>query len=251
MNRLVYGVGLASSGWDRPLPAGPAGCSTNVLRQDELAAAYSATILPEASPSTAYLLTYARVIEQLHRRGPFAPMRFGCQLADEAAIRNLLRARQDDFLTLLDEIAGCDEFGLRILSGVSEPLPEGVELRQSCESAFLTAEGAGGRYLSDRRQWYARRDARRQLAEAVAENFRAAFEGLYVRCQSAAAEAGSIASLSFLVRRKHQPRFHKKFRSLQATCSDKLLLTGPWPAYHFVALSGAEATPSPAALLGA
>lgn len=239
MKRLIYGVGLAASRWDRPLPAGPASSATNVLRQGELAAAYATAAVLEASPATACLLAYARVIEQLHRRGPFAPMRFGCQLADEGAIRNLLQVRQDEFLAMLDEITGCDEFGLRILCCGAEPLKEEPDLSTEGGGVSETAE-PGRSYLNDLRKRYARLDAQRHAEEQTATNYRKSFEGLYVRCQPAAAGECWTASLSFLVRRSNQPCFHQRFRALEAASSDKLLLTGPWPPYHFVALAGAE-----------
>lgn len=241
MNRLVYGVGLVAGHWERPLPTGPMGCATSVLCEGELAAAYSAFADPGPSPSAPYLIAYARVIEQLHRRGPFLPMRFACLLAGEAAIRELLRNRCSDFLAMLEEVTACDEFGLRILIDAAAPQAEELSLRATCVSAPGDSAGAGARYLADRHKGYAQRDARRRLAAATVERYRTAFEGLYVRCESdSAAEGASIASLSFLVRRKDQNRFRRMFRELQQHSGDKLLLTGPWPPYHFVALSRAE-----------
>lgn len=241
MNRMVYGVGFVSSAWRRPLPTGPVGLPTNLLCEGELAAAYADFAVADPNPSASYLLAYARVIEQLHRRGPFLPMRYACLLPSKDAISDLLRARRREFLAMLEDVSGCDEFGLRILAGAPAPLA-GTRCEPETPLSVEQAEGGpGARYLAGRQARYAQRDARRANAQDTAERFLAAFQGLYTSCRRAApVDSDSMVSLCFLVRRQCQGRFRKTFRELQQDISDKLLLTGPWPPYHFVAASAAD-----------
>lgn len=241
MNRLIYGVRFVSRRREPPLPRGPGDCETMLLCEGELAAAYSAIDGSAGRPATPQLLAYARVIEDLHRRGPFAPMRYGCLLADEAAIRELLRTRHADFLAMLEEITDCDEFGLRILPAIAGRMTENSRSAPSYVAALFASDHAGARYLAGRNQWYRQRDRDRRCAEAIAERCRTTFAGLYERCEhDDSATPGPIQSLSFLVRRQHQARFHAAFRELQQASAEKLLLTGPWPPYHFVALGRTE-----------
>lgn len=236
MKRLVYGIGLASGDWQSPLPLGPRRSPVDLLCEGELAAAFSGVADPCVSPSTPFLVAYAQVIEQLHRRGPILPMRYGCLLEGEAPIRDLLRVRRDDFLAALAEVDGCDEFGLRVLfdEKARQTNPSSCSGGTSL-FALSPARGAGARYLADRNKRYAEKDTRCEHAADAAERLRAAFQGLFVRCEhEPAADTASMASLYFLVRRENHGRFQAAFRDLQQKSADKLLLTGPWPPYHFV-----------------
>lgn len=240
MSRLVYGVGLASGAWRRPLPAGPLGLPTNLLCEGELAAAYSDFAVADPNPSASYLLAYAQVIEQLHRRGPFLPMRYACLLPAKDAISDVMRTRRREFLAMLEDVAGCDEFGLQIPAGA--PVHRGgASYAPDASVSAEQAAGGQGACDFDGRPRYAQQDVRRAEAEQAAKRFIVAFQGLYVRCQQAApAESDSMVSLWFLVRRQCQGRFCKMFGDLQRDLSDDLLLTGPRPPYHFAAISGAE-----------
>ena len=242
MNRMVYGVGFVSSAWRRPLPTGPFGLPTKLLCEGELAAAYADFVVADPNPSASYLLAYARVIEQLHRRGPFLPMRYACLLPSKDALGELLRNRDREFLAMLEDVTGCDEFGLRILAGAPDSPAGTRSAPEACISVEQAEVGPGARYLAGRRTCYAQRDARRADAKETAERFLSAFQGLYVSCRRAApADSDSMVSLCFLVRRQSQGRFRKTFRDLQQDISDKLLLTGPWPPYHFVEMNAADA----------
>lgn len=234
MNRLVYGIGLASGHWERPLPAGPLDCATSLFCEGELAAAYSAFAASQTNRTAAYLTAYAGVIEQLHRRGPFLPMRYACVLPGEASIRELLQLRRRELLDMLDAVAACDEFGLRSLPDDSAA-HAGEFSSQGARSDLRASGGAGCRYLAERYECYVQGDARRRRAAAIAEQIRETFEGLYVRCERDSA-AAPLVSLNFLVRRQDQNRFRRTFAELRQRLPGKLLLTGPWPPYHFVAM---------------
>lgn len=240
MKQLVYGVVRAAGDWGL-LPAGPQGGHAELLHDGELAAACS--VVPEAcaSPSVNDLMAYAQVIDHLHGQGPVLPMRFGCLLEHDSQVIDLLRVRHGHFLAALREVEGCDEFGLRVLVGSRAP-----EVHPVCTPAMAApggtpSGGPGTRYLADRRTRYAEKDTQCQQAAAALERFREAFDGVFVHCeQEPTVEAAPILSLHFLVRRENHDRFYTTFRRLQQGSTDKLLLTGPWPPYHFAAASRAN-----------
>ena len=134
MKRLVYGIGLASGDWQRPLPLGPQASAVDLVCEGELAAAFSGVVDSSVSPATPFLVAYAQVIAQLHRRGAILPMRYGCLLEGDASIRDLLRARRSEFLKALAEVDGCDEFGLRVL--FDEKAPDTDERRIRLRGRF-------------------------------------------------------------------------------------------------------------------
>jgi hypothetical protein len=102
----------------------------------------------------------------------------------------------------------------------------------------LPGRGAGVRYLAERNNRFVEKDTRCEHASDATGRLRAAFPGLFVRCEhEPATHTGSMLSLHFLVRRADQDRFQGAFRELQQTSADKLLLTGPWPPYHFVTVA--------------
>ena len=242
MQRLIYGIGLASDRREQLLPPERQASAVRWLRvrwlcDGELAAAYTLAPEIETHPEAPELLDYARVIERLHQQGPFAPMRYGCLLSDDDAIRQLLQTHCTEFMTMLDEITGCDEFGLRILPGDSAQESDTAPCGAACDSALEASAGAGARYLSARRRRYAAQESQRRSAETLAARFCEAFRGLYVRAEfDRPALSGSLAALAFLVRRPEQSRFQQRFRDLERESPEKLLMTGPWPPYHFVAI---------------
>lgn len=240
MKRLVYGIVRAAGDWQL-LPAGPQGCPVELLHDGELAAACSAVPDACASPSVDHLMAYAKVIDQLHGQGPVLPMRYGCLLEHDSQVIDLLRVRYDHFLAALREVEGCDEFGLRVLVGSRAPEVHPVRTPAMAASGGTPSGGPGARYLAGRRTRYAEKDTQRQQAAAALERFREGFDGLFVHCEhESAVEAAPILSLHFLVRRENHDRFHTTFRRLPQGSTDKLLLTGPWPPYHFAAASRAN-----------
>jgi len=126
-------------------------------------------------------------------------------------------------------------------------------------------EGSGRGYLGSRRTHYATTDSRRQQAAATAESIRSAFSGLSVqfRWEPPALQAKRVLSLHFLIRRESVADFRRVFSQFQEQapieaekgtgpfCRNcpagashkrglspfplKVMLTGPWPPYHFAA----------------
>lgn len=251
MKRLVYGI---LRDYERTALAGrcgPEGSAVALLSEGGLAAAYS--VVPDgcATPSVAQLQAYAQVVEALHQMGTILPMRHGCLLETEGQIRELLRVRRADSLAALEELDGCMEMGLRILlkdadrhteTPRDQPVPpSSVETEAVAKSSLQP----GKSYLSERLTRYAAKDSRHQQTAAVRERFERLFAGLFVKCavESLFAVDGTLLSLHFLVRRHDEESFRAAFRHFQEDRPEKLLLTGPWPPYHFASCSKANGSP--------
>jgi hypothetical protein len=169
-------------------------------------------------------------------------MRYGCLLESEEQVREMLRVRQAEYLAALDEVAGCMEMGLRTLleetdPPAAEPSGRKAVLRSALVPRLSLRTRPGAAYLAARCSRYAEKDSWQHQAAARSDRFRRAFEGLFVKCEveQSLAEKGRLLSLHFLVRRENGDRFQAAFHRLQAESREKVLLTGPWPPYHFAA----------------
>ncbi len=245
MKWLVYGILRDPKAPTGRLPAGPEGSPVALLSEDGLAAVFS--VVPDvcAAPSVPHVQAYAQVVEALHQMSTILPMRYGCLLETEAQIRELLRVRRADSLAALDELDGCVEMGLRVLPGEAD-LPASPCRSVAATDAFaLSPFHLGTGYLAERRARYAAKDSRRQQAAGASERFRRIFAGLFVKCEAEPlfTAAGTLLSLHFLVRREDEERFRAAFRRFQEDSPQKVLLTGPWPPYHFAACSKANRLP--------
>jgi hypothetical protein len=107
----------------------------------------------------------------------------------------------------------------------------------------VAASSSGTAYLNARRAHFGALDARRRLDDEKTSQVRQAFGDLTVRFAADTHPAGSNAPLAFyfLIRRGDVDLFTERFHLFRKGNGDTMLLTGPWPPYHFVAGSLTEA----------
>jgi hypothetical protein len=141
-----------------------------------------------------------------------------------------MQTRRAEFAALLDELDGCVEMGVRVLLSSA-----GCPVRE-CRRR-TTEPGSGRAYLAERSAAYARRDAKRQAGAATAAAIRRTFNRLSVQSRAVPAVMGEnlLVSMCFLIRRDHIESFRRIFRRLQEQSAYRLLLSGPWAPYSFVA----------------
>jgi hypothetical protein len=237
MKRLVYGVLRDPKAPVGRLPAGPEGSPVALLTEGELAAAFS--VVPDvcAAPCLSHVQAYAQVVEALHQLSTILPMRYGCLLGTEAQIRELLRVRRADSLAALDELGGCMEMGLRVLLDEEDLAALPCRSVAATDAFALSPIHLGTSYLAERRACYTAKDSRRQQAAGASDRFRRIFAGLFAKCEAEPlfTASGTLLALHFLVRREDEEGFRAAFRRFQQDSPHKVLLTGPWPPYHFAA----------------
>lgn len=197
----------------------------------------------DLAPDLPRVRTYAGVVLSCHRQDTIIPLRYGCVVEQESQVLQLLDEHGPDYETLLQELEGCVEMGLRVL------LPSGpcgaVTLRGPAGSREVTAPPPwtptpaparpGFAYLMARQAHYAQQDCWTREYSQAADRCRAQFAGLFVRCKTEAPSPRlPLLSLYFLVCRADVASFRRAFRHLDETEPARLLLSGPWPPYNFV-----------------
>ena len=114
MTYLLYGIVKEPAVVGASM-TGMKGQAVSFVAGQGLCAAVSELDAEEGAPPVSELLVYSRVVEDLHRLQAVVPMRYGCFLNGIEAIRNALKERQRQYETLLAQLEGHVEMGIRIL----------------------------------------------------------------------------------------------------------------------------------------
>jgi glycosyltransferase involved in cell wall biosynthesis len=223
------------------------------------------------TPDVPRIMAYKKVIESFHNHRTVIPMRYGCVLRERPQVIQLLKRNARQYESLLKELDGCVEMGIRLIiddyhppwcdSTIDRPYPcsdpedEVGELQppktgpgQRLSFENLTSHDpassiSGKTYLAARKKHYAQEECTTQTKNAIAAQFRTAFAGLFVKYNietTAIANQQSptnnqLVSLYFLVPGKSIHAFRRVFRNMRRRLENaKLLLSGPWPPYNFV-----------------
>ncbi|WP_295585781.1 GvpL/GvpF family gas vesicle protein [uncultured Lamprocystis sp.] len=220
------------------LPAG-----MRMLALDHLAALV-ADVEPDAirRADSARLTAYADLIAHIHQTETLIPMRFGCVLATDQAILKLLDKHRDRLLALLDHLADCVEFGVRLVL----PDPPAPTLAAASPFPPPPQPGTQARPDPDPRPGHGHLAAiRRRLngealavarAQAAKATLERAVPGLFREIREEFGQIGgkSLLSLYFLVPREVSARFITGLQQDQLAIPGTGLVTGPWPPYNFV-----------------
>jgi Gas vesicle synthesis protein GvpL/GvpF len=183
-------------------------------------------------------IAHERLVEQLARRRSHVviPMKLFTMFSSVESAAAHIRRRGTALAGIVRRIADCEEWGIRVTRDV-EPKASRVANRPiDSGTAYLTARKAA-------------RDAVREArgeSQAAAD---AAFLQLRrvsrdVRRRHMERDGGTnppILDAAFLVRREGRAAFKSEVRRQAARCARsgaRLVLTGPWPAYNFVDVSG-------------
>jgi hypothetical protein len=188
------------------------------------------------------LTAYADLIARIHQTETLIPMRFGCVLASDQAILTLLDKHRDRLLTLLDHLADCVEFGVRLML----PDPPATTLAATGSRPAPPHSGAQARPDQDPRPGHGHLAAIRQRlngeaqaiarAQAAKGTLERAVPGLFRELREEFGQIGghSLLSLYFLVPREVSARFVAGLQQDQSAVPGTGLITGPWPPYNFV-----------------
>lgn len=235
------------------------GAALELIGAGELAAAASrvpladydeeglAARLADAAWTAARALRHERAVEHLARRAPVVPLRFGTIYLRRASVARMLEERGAALRGVLARLAGREEWGVNLYveRGVLRGEVERVSprLREMAERAAASTPGQA--YLLRKKIDAARDDetraqTRRVAAEVEARLAAASDAAARLRVpKDAAAEHGEAAAkLAFLVPREGFGGFRAAAERLAEEYGPlgfRLELTGPWPAYNFVA----------------
>jgi len=198
----------------------PAECAPGIRTFQAHGLAAAAT--PYAPPSTQLdiprLLAYERLIACFHASRTVVPFRFGC-VCEPSRIPGLLAERADEYHALLDRLEGRAEMGLRAFWRA--PLPA-----EPPPSEAL-------RYLAAARRRYAELTAQEEYwADWICSSLPVG--SAFQRREAGPVPGGRLVSLHFLLARAEEEDFRERVRTLAPAAGAALLVTGPWPPYHFV-----------------
>lgn len=213
MSLLVYGI--VEAGEVDSFDRGLADRSLYGVAEGPLEAIVSDHEGRAPEPSAAALRDYERTVRGLMDRGTILPAQFGSVLADEDAVRALLRSRSRDLLSRLRQVRGAVEIGLR------------ASWSDDARVVLDPRAPSGSSYLRERLEL--RQSARRVATEldpltALARGSRRAL-----------APRPDLPVLdAYLVDRGRVREFVALVEQLDDRLDEvELVCTGPWPPYSF------------------
>jgi len=160
-----------------------------------------------------HVLAHARVIDALaETNDAVLPVRFGRGFSDAHDLEAAVAGRVAELARRLDDVRGCVEFGLYVVTPAQEPV----------------SAATGSDYLRRRL-----RDV--QLAEELAEHIHAPLaEHARESTRTSTAGASTLLRSSYLVPRGDVDRFRACVEDLQhRNAGLAFACTGPWPPYSF------------------
>ena len=199
-----------------PRERGLADAPLEALREGPLQAVFSRHAGAAGEPEPDALWAHERVVERLMADRAVLPLRFGSQVADDDALRQVLASGREAYVAALARVSGRVELGVRALArdGAAEPVPAGVSGRDYVLAKLDGSRRAEGRAAALHAPLAALADDARMLSGRGDEFLRGAY----------------------LVERPSVDRFRAAVQRLQTAHPEAAILcTGPWPPYSFAA----------------
>jgi hypothetical protein len=217
MSLLLYGV--VEAGGTSVTGVGLEDRQLHTVIEGPLAAIVTEHDGAPPAPAIEHLRDYERTVRRLMDGGAILPARFGSVLADEGAVRTLLRRRRKDLLARVRRVRGAVELALRASwrGGTQPPLQSGRE----------SGSNSGTAYLRERLEL--RQSARRVASEldSLSALARSSRRTLIPAPDLPVTEA-------YLVECDRVREFVAMVRQLDDRLDDvELTCTGPWPPYSF------------------
>jgi hypothetical protein len=155
------------------------------------------------------------------------PLRFGQFLGGHAAVLERAAERAGEWRRLLDEFAGREEHGVRVVDPALTPAARDVHAAASTGRAYLQALA---RATGEER-------ARAARAQAIADDLGTRLGGLIAQQRvEPLPSAHGLASIAHLVRRADAAAYRNALDAATAAHpSLRFLTSGPWPPYSFAA----------------
>jgi hypothetical protein len=187
---------------------------------EDLAAVVSEHDGSRIAGSAANLWDYEQVMERLMSDRAILPMQFGSALADERAVRAMLRERAEQLRAGLERVRGAVEVGVRAGWRDSPPRDE-----------HAAANGGGTAYMLERLALH------RQACDLVdrLDPLAGLARDIHIRFLG---QGELPVHEAYLVNRDRVKEFAERVRDIDERHPEiELVCTGPWPPYSFAAVS--------------
>jgi len=237
----VYGVVGSTAAAPDTLPEGVGGTAVERVALDEVAALVSDVPLERPPGRRRDVLAHSAVLDAWAQRGPVVPVRFGSVLEGrDAVVPELLGPRYDDFVALLDDLAGRGQFTVRaryhepvVLAEVVRENPEIERLREATrdapEEAVYPEKVRLGELVAQAME------AKRQADAATLLDLVVPHVAAHVVHEGAGVD--HLLEAAFLVDDDRRNRFEDALESVAEAMHERaaVRLLGPLAPYDFVA----------------
>jgi hypothetical protein len=175
-----------------------------------------------------HVLEHARVVSVCFRSGTVLPFRFGTIFDSEDALRQAVRANRRAFGQSVAKLRGKAEMHLKVLvrSG---------SLREAMAEVVLP-DTVGGEYLVKLREKASKDRERQTKARALSVQVHKLFNPLEeeISCKRVSAD-GMLIDIAHLIDSKSVEKYQNRYNSAARQLKNcELLISGPWPPYHFL-----------------
>jgi hypothetical protein len=216
----------------------------------EIAAVVSAVTAARVEATPANFWLHEEVVEGLMADSPVLPLRWGTVVPDERRLSAVLETHYDSFVAALERVRGRVELGLRVLwdgdalqPPPAEPGSQG-NARPGASPGTVPPQPARGepaatpgrRYLMARVEADRLARAERQRALGMADEIHRPLDRLAAESvREVLPTSRMLLAAAYLVDRDRVADVRAEADALAAAFPAlRLLLTGPWPPYHFV-----------------
>lgn len=230
---LVYCIFESRKKIISTIPVGVDGLPVQIMEHSGLGAVVS-HVADNQKPEIAQIIAYEKVVETFFQQQAVLPVRYGCLLETESQGIEFLEKHQKEYYTLLREVEGCVEMGIRVI--LASPKKE-IEERDPSQNVYLPP---GKAYLVQQKHHYREENRWTQVEEALTPKFLKIFARLFCQYKteyslsSRSVFPTSLLSYYFLIKRECEEAFRKAFQTLKQQEVTQMLLSGPWPPYNFV-----------------
>ena len=192
-------------------------------------------------------MRHERVVDYFAKRASIIPLRFGVIYLDRVGIGKMLAERGEELREGISRLEGREEWGVNVFCDSKTLLDTIVSysplLRELNEEAARSAPGQAylvRKKMDSMRKEEARKEVKRTV-ESIEGELRKQSKGS-TRLRLLKDEGGEqgelVGKLAFLVERARLDEFRSAAERLAAEHAGagfRLEMTGPWPAYNFIA----------------
>jgi hypothetical protein len=179
-------------------------------------------------PGEKQVLEHARVVSVCFRSGTVLPFRFGTIFDTDEALRQAVRANRRTFGLSVARLRGKAEMHLKVL------VRDG-SLRAALADIVLP-DTVGGEYLLKLREKASKDRERQTKARALSVQVHKLFNPLEeeISCKRVDSD-GMLIDIAHLIDSKSVEKYQNRYSSAAKQLKNcELLISGPWPPYHFL-----------------
>jgi hypothetical protein len=184
--------------------------------------------IPDENLEQKHVLEHARVVSVCFRNGTVLPFRFGTIFDSDEALRQAVRSNRRAFGLSVARLRGKAEMHLKVL------VRDGSLAEAMIDVAL--PDTVGGEYLAKLRVKASRDRERQTKARALSVQVHKLFNPLEeeISCKRVQAN-GMLIDIAHLIDSKSVEKYQNRYSSAAKQLKNcELLISGPWPPYHFL-----------------